>query len=156
VGVAFDEYVVKASLEEMPFVAVPPVEPPRVHAVQPVHSAGDIRLRRLNEEVIVIRHQAIRMASPIEDLDDLLEQLEETEPVTVIDEDLLLAVPAGRHVVGSAGSLESGRAGHLPTVAAARLALRAWHSLGAETARFRLSGTGPGARHGDTSRRGTA
>jgi hypothetical protein len=155
VRVALDELAVKPALEEVASVVVAPVEPLRVHTVQPVHSARDIWFRRLDEKVIVIRHQAIRVASPSQELDDLPEQLEEPEPVAGIGENLLLAVPPRRHVIRGAVSLESRRPGHLPTVAAVGLAARAWHRVGAETARFRLCGTGPGARRQDTPRRDT-
>jgi hypothetical protein len=145
--VALDQLVVKAALEEVATGVVAPVEPFRIHAVQPVHATGDVWLRRLDEEVIVIRHQAIRMAYPSEEVDHLLHQLNEAEPVAGVDEDLLLAVPARNDVIRSAVSLEAWWAGHLPTVAAAGVVSCAWHQLGAKTARFRICGTCPGARH---------
>ena len=144
---ALDELVVKAALEDVAAVVVAPVEPLGIHAVQPVHSSRDVWFRGLDEEVIVVRHQAIRMAHPSQEVHDLLHQLKEANPVAGIDEDLLLAVSTGRHVIGGAVGLEAGRAGHLPTVAASGGGVGAWHELGAETARFRLCGTCPGARH---------
>jgi hypothetical protein len=145
--VALDQLVVKAALKEVTTVVVTPVEPLRVHAVQPVHAARDVCFRRLDEEVIVIRHQAIRMADPSQEVDHLLNQLEEAEAVAGVDEDLLLAVSPRRHVIRGAVSLKARRAGHLPTVAAGGVVSRAWHRLGTEAARFRLCGTCPGARH---------
>lgn len=117
--VALDQLVVKAALEEVSTVVVAPVESFRIHAVQPVHTTRDVCLRRLDQQVIVIRHQAIRMAHPSEEVDHLLNQLNEPEPVAGVDEDLLLAVSARCDVIRSAVSLKARRAGHLPTVAAA-------------------------------------
>jgi len=144
--VALDELIVVPTLEEVPGIAVTPVEPFRVHAVQPVHSHRDVRFRRLDEKVIVIRHQAIGVAFPSQEVDDLLEELKKAESVAGVEKDLLLAIPARRHVVRGAGSLESRCARHLPTVTAVTASAGAWHKLGAETTRFRLCGTGPGAR----------
>jgi hypothetical protein len=152
VDVAFDELVVKAALEEVSVVPVAPVEPPRVDPVQPLHALGDIRARGLDEEVVVIRHQAIRVAAPAKQLYHLFEQLEESEPVAGVGEDLLSAVSTTRYVVGRAGGLDARRARHLPTVAAGAAHARAWHPFGTEAARLRWDGTCPGARHDETPR----
>jgi len=155
-GVSFNELVVKPALEEVPSVVVPPVEPLGVDAVQSVHSARDVRLQRLDEQVIVIRHQAIRVTLPSLEVDDMPEELKEAEPVAGVGEDLLSPVPARGDVVRSAGGLEARGARHAATVAALGPGVRAWHGVGAETARFRLFGAGPGARHQDTPQRGAA
>jgi hypothetical protein len=58
----FDERGPKSTLEEVTLVAVPPVEPLRVNAVQPVHPTRDVCIRRLYEKVIVDRcdeHDAV-------------------------------------------------------------------------------------------------
>jgi len=81
------DVVVKAALEEVSTVVVAPVEPFRIHAVQPVHTTRDVCLRRLDQQVIVIGHQAIRMAHPSEEVDHLLNQPNEPEPVAGVDED---------------------------------------------------------------------
>jgi hypothetical protein len=96
------------------------------------------------------------MASPSQQVDDLPEELKEPKPVAGVGEDLLPAVTPRGDVVRSAGSLEARGARHLATVAVASPAGGAWHWLGAETARFRLFGTCPGARHQDTPQGGTA
>jgi len=150
--VAFDELVVKPALEEMAFVAVAPVEPLGVHPVESVHALGDICVQGLDEKVIVIRHQAIRVAAPSQQLDHLFEQLEKSEPVAGVGEDFLSAVAAGGHVVGRAGRLEARRARHLPTIAPASARACAWHRFVTKTARLGPAVTCPGARHEDTVR----
>src|SRR5262249_8677210 len=154
VGMPLHHLAAKPTLEQMTFVAVPPVEPLRVDAVQPMHPTRYVCVRRLHEKVIVVRHQAVRMAAPFERRDDLSEQLQESESVARVREYCVLAIPASRYVVDRAGNLRAGRARHLPTVAASPPSVRAWHQFGAETARIRLGGTCPGARHEDTSRQG--
>src|SRR5215831_2972123 len=147
-----DYLAAKPTFEQMTFVALPPVEPLRVDAVQPMHATRDVCVGRLHEKVIVVRHQAVRMAAPFQRGNDLFKQLQESESVARVREDCFLAIPAGRYVVDRAWELRARRARHVPTVAAAPPSARAWHGFGAETARIRLVGTCPGARHGDTAR----
>lgn len=58
VALALDKYPSKTSLEDVPHVLVPAVEALRVHAVHLAHPPGQVRLRRLQEQVVVIPHQA--------------------------------------------------------------------------------------------------
>jgi hypothetical protein len=48
-----------AAAEEMSPVPMPPVKSLRVRAQQPFHPCGQIRLRRLKEQMKMIAHQAI-------------------------------------------------------------------------------------------------
>lgn len=60
-------------LKQMPHLAMAAIEDLRVDPVELPHPAGEIRLRRLNQQMIVIVHQTIGMAQPPEAADHLAE-----------------------------------------------------------------------------------
>jgi hypothetical protein len=67
---------VEAALEEMPGAGVAAVEPDRVEAVQALHPARELGLRRLDEQVEVVVEQVPRVQLPAEPAGDIDEQLE--------------------------------------------------------------------------------
>ena len=88
---ALDENAPESTVEEMAFVSMAPVEPLGVDTVKPLHTGRNVPMRCLDEEVKVIRHQAIGMASPFVPLDDVLEDLLEPKPIARVGEDIGLA-----------------------------------------------------------------
>jgi len=86
-----DDASVEAFLEEMPDARVSLVERLCVAKAEQVHSVGESIEVRRNDEVEVIRHQAIGVASPSVSLDHVLEDLLESEPITDIGEKVGLA-----------------------------------------------------------------
>ena len=91
VRVALDKNAAEATVEEMAFVTVAPVEPLGVDTVQPLHTGRNISMRCLEEKVEVIRHQAIAMAPPFVALDHVLEDLLEPEAIACVGENVGLA-----------------------------------------------------------------
>jgi hypothetical protein len=89
--VALDENAPESTVEEMAFVSMPPVEPLGVATVKPLHAGRNVPMRCLDEEVKVIRHQAIGMASPFVPLDDVLEDLLEPKLIAHVGENVGLA-----------------------------------------------------------------
>jgi hypothetical protein len=63
------------------------VEPLRVASVQTLEPAGQVRLRALEDDVVVRRHQAERVHRPPVALDAELQKPEERAPVVVVAED---------------------------------------------------------------------
>jgi len=61
-----DENPLVAALEKMPNALVSLVEDANVFAVQPMHPLGERAERRLDDEMVVIRHQAILVETPSE------------------------------------------------------------------------------------------
>ena len=59
-----DDRGLETALEQMPVQPVTPVEILRVAAKQPLHALGQVLLRRLDQQMDVVVHQAIRMACP--------------------------------------------------------------------------------------------
>jgi hypothetical protein len=74
VDIALHDLAVEAALEQVSLVAVPSVEPLRVASVEVLHADRDVRVRRRDEHVVVVRHQAIRVAPPTEPDDDVAEE----------------------------------------------------------------------------------
>jgi hypothetical protein len=72
------------------------VEPLRVATVQALEAGGQLRDRRFEDEVVVVRHQAEGMEAPVVATDDEAEEPEE-EPAVVV-------VPVDRDPPGAARS----------------------------------------------------
>jgi len=70
------------------------VESLRVDAVQKLHPLGQVGRRCLNEKVIVIRHQAVRVTDPPEPGNDLTENVEELQTIIVSQVDVFASIPA--------------------------------------------------------------
>jgi len=69
---------------------VPSIEKLRVAAVHHSHAEGQLLLRGLDDQVIVVRHQAVRMAGPVVPSDDRAQQRQECLPVNIVEEDLAM------------------------------------------------------------------
>jgi hypothetical protein len=83
-------------LQQVPDPAVTTVEPLRVDAVQMSHASRKCRLRRLDEQVIVVSHQDIGVDPPAECLDHPTQGRQEPLPILVVAKDLPpLVAPAG-------------------------------------------------------------
>src|SRR5947208_558463 len=80
---------------------VPLVEPECVDAVQPLHRSPKLRNRRLDDEVVMRRHQAERVNGQTEAVDALRQQLEEAQTVRLVAVDVA-AVDAARRDVEDA------------------------------------------------------
>ena len=102
VPVAVDDLGFETSLEQMPVEPVTPVELEGVPAKQPLHALRQVLLRRLDEEMDMVVHEAIRMARPTEPLDGVLEEVKEPLAVCIFKEDRLATVAARRDVEDAA------------------------------------------------------
>ena len=90
---------------------VPPVEPAGVSAQKLFHASDQVRLRRLDHEMKMIRHEDIGMNLPARLGACLSQGLEEPLPIPVILEDRLAPVPAIHDVLDGARILDSQLAG---------------------------------------------
>src|SRR5829696_5660165 len=140
---ALDDLPVEPALEEMAGIAVPVVEPLGIGAVEPLHPGRDVRLASLDHEMEMIRHQAIRVAFPPQPPDDVFQNGEKPNVVTLCVKDFLPAITTGDHVIDAAGKLESGQSRHSdqPRKTPDSLGMPAcfWHSSG------EVSGHDPGS-----------
>jgi hypothetical protein len=113
-GIAPHDHRGVPPLKDVADVPVPPVERLGVQPVQPVHAHREIWLGRLDEQVHVVAHQAVRKAPPALPLDDLSQQPEVRVPIDVIDVDRLLPDTARKDVHEGAGELFTRLPSHTP------------------------------------------
>lgn len=92
--VRLDKRAVEAVLEDVADEVVSSIEPLRVPEVEVVHPERDVRLRGLDDEVIVVVHQAVRVAVPPPSPDHPFEEQDEPRTIDVVPHDRRLAVPA--------------------------------------------------------------
>jgi len=99
----------------LPFV--PLVEGAGVAAVQVPHPVGEVRQRSLDKEVVVVSHQAAHVSAPAVAPFDAAQDVEEDDPVSVVQHDRRVVVAADPDVViGTGGEVTVGPT-HLPKVA---------------------------------------
>jgi hypothetical protein len=84
IPVAFDEIRLKALLEDVPTTAMTCIEALGIAAVQPMHPSRQLVLTGLDEQVIVGRHQAIRVTLPSERNRSLSELSKKDNAVEII------------------------------------------------------------------------
>ena len=88
------------------------VEVPGEAAVQMVHALGQVRLRRLKEQVVMVRHQCEREQPPPLLVDGASQQLHPLLPVYVVAHNGLSLIAAARDVENRVGVLGPQRSGH--------------------------------------------
>lgn len=84
-----------------------------VDAVQLPHTQGEVTVRRLDQEVIVVVHHAVGMAEPVIPFIDMLECVQEVDPVLVVFENGLLFIATGGDVIDGTGVFYAEGAGHV-------------------------------------------
>ena len=93
----------EAPLKHMPDLLVPEVVGLRVAAIQLPHAEREIRLRRLDQQMIVIVHQTVGMAHPPIAIDNMGQQAQPLQAVPVVSHDVLPGVAPTRDMVDGAG-----------------------------------------------------
>jgi hypothetical protein len=81
---ALDKDVVVAPEESMAFFAMSAIEFLRIAAVEPLHSVRKICHWSSKQQVVVGRHEAVRMARPFATSNYVSEQFKESQAVQVI------------------------------------------------------------------------
>ena len=105
-----------APLEQMPPNTMTRIEPLRIGTLKPLHPIDQVRLRGLQQKVVMIAHQHKRVNQPPIALGNLSERIQKPLAVFCILKDRLLMIPAAHHVIGRTFKLSSGfscHAGHL-------------------------------------------
>ena len=75
--------------------AVPSIVLQGIDTVQLAHAAGEIALRRFNQKVLLIAHQAISMTQPVVLLADLAKRAKERRTIIVGRKELKVAGKSG-------------------------------------------------------------
>ena len=108
----FDHLCPVASAEDVVLAPVALVEGAGVAAVQVAHALVEIRGRCLDDEVVVVAEQALRVHPPPVAAHDPAEQVEEDDPVVAVDDDRRVIVPPRDDVVESTVLERPQRASH--------------------------------------------
>ena len=106
-----------AAAEDVVLPSVPFVECTGVTAVQVTHSLVEVRQRGLDEQVVVIPHQAAHVRAPAVAAFDPAQDVEEDDPVPIVHHDRRVVVAADPDVVVGAGFEVAEGASHRPKVA---------------------------------------
>lgn len=94
-----------ARLEEVPLAPVALVEGTGVAAVQPLHPVAEVGIRRLDQQMDVVGHQAVGEQMPALALDDRDQEPRVQLVVLVVDKDATAIDAAGDDVIDAAGDL---------------------------------------------------
>ncbi|MGH1450617.1 MAG: hypothetical protein ACRBBM_14530 [Pseudomonadaceae bacterium] len=108
----FDQDRFVASLKALAHPVVPSIVLLGIDTVQLAHTAGEIAVRRFNQKVLMIAHQAVSMTQPVVLLADFANQAKERRTIIVIFLYRLTPVTTSGHVVKRAGKFQSERSGH--------------------------------------------
>jgi len=92
------------------------VEPRRAAHVQPPQRPVRVRVRRLDEQMVMVLHQHVRVQDHAVAPGHLRQKLNEMLPVAVAAEDRPPPHPAGRDVIPSARSVMPQLSGHAATI----------------------------------------
>jgi len=132
----------------LPLVAF--VEGAGIGAVQIPHPIGEVRQGGLDQEVVVIAHQAAHVSKPAVAPFDPAQDVEEDDPVSIVEDDRRVVVaPDPDVIVGTRGEVTVGPS-HLLKVALRRAAGRCWDAFAPRPTRSRHV---PGTRLGRTEHR---
>jgi hypothetical protein len=96
----------------MVLTAVLLVEGARIAAVQVSHARGEVRGRGLDDQVVVVSHQAARVQAPAVAALDASQEVEEDDAVFAVEHDRRAVVPAGHDVVIASGDEWAMRPSH--------------------------------------------
>ncbi|WP_245778800.1 hypothetical protein, partial [Dokdonella immobilis] len=100
-----------APLENVPDASVPAVGALGEYPVQLTHTLGQCRIAGFDQQMVVIAHQAVGMARPLEPLADLTQHLEEHRPIGIVDIDVLASITTRGDVIQRACKFDArGRA----------------------------------------------
>jgi hypothetical protein len=106
-----------AATEEVVLPSVAFVEGPGVAAVQIPHSLVEVRHRGLDEQVVVISHEAANVSAPAVAPFHPAQDVEEDDPVSIVHDDRRVVVAADPDVVVRAGFEVTEGASHRSKVA---------------------------------------
>jgi hypothetical protein len=120
--VRLDHFRPVAAAEHMVLPLVALVEGTGIGAVQIPHPIGEVREWGLDQQVIVIAHQAAHVSEPAVAPFDPAQDVEEDDPVAIVEDDRRVVVaPDPDVVIGARGEVTVGPS-HLPKVALGKAA----------------------------------
>lgn len=107
VTVVLDDLRRVAARPQWPEAIPAPVEGLGIDAVQVLHAACEIRLRRFDDEVVMRRHEAVGVETPAEPSRDALQQIVEPASIELVTDDRASCDSARPRVVVGVRALDS-------------------------------------------------
>lgn len=93
-AVLLDQDGFVSTLEQVAGPSMPIIKELGINAIQLSHANGQIAVRGLDEEVVMVGHEAVGMADPVISFAGVLEGIEEVLAVLIVLEDGFLLVAA--------------------------------------------------------------
>src|SRR5574341_899526 len=106
------QYGLVAALKQVSHGSVAPVVELGIDTVELAHSFREVSLRGLNDQVIVVVHQTVGVAKPVEAVNDFAQALQEGFAISIVIENVFSGVAPRRHMIDRAVKFDSERAGH--------------------------------------------
>ena len=127
----------EAAAEDVVAATMSLVEGACVGAVQVPHPVGEVRGRSLEDEVVVVPHQAFHVQAPSIPALDAAEDVEEDCAVLAVEDDRRAVVPLRPDVVVSSGGEVTVRTTHTSDGSSVQSSIqparRCWHGAGTAT-----------------------
>jgi hypothetical protein len=101
-----------ALLEQVPRASVPSIAPLGEYAIELAHAFRQVPVRRANNQMVVVAHQTIGVATPIEARNYVAEHQQELLAIAIVLVDSFAAVAARRYVVKRTVEFNAKGAGH--------------------------------------------
>jgi hypothetical protein len=102
----------KPSLKEVPYPAMPLIESLRIDTVQLPHAYRKIPVGCINEQMVMIVHQAIGVAEPIVPKGNIRKGIQENLSVLIVSENCLSFVSSACDVIDSTWKFYTQRTCH--------------------------------------------
>jgi len=99
-------------LKDMPHPPMPPAERLRVDAIYLSHTRREIPLRCLNEQMIMIHHEAVCITDPLRIVDDIFQNREESITILIVKIDGGLCVTPRSDIIQRTKKLYAERTSH--------------------------------------------
>ena len=128
VGLGVDQLRPERACEEMPIPLVPAVELERVASDPATHARAEIWLRRLDHDVDMRVHEAVRVYQPAVPLVAPGEPCQESAAVVVVEDDRRLCIPASDHVLDRSGGIDPRLTRHAKRIAGCGRVRTSWAS----------------------------
>ena len=102
-----DKNGLESSLKHVAAPTILTIDPLSIDSVKLAHTTRQIRVRCLNEQVIMIGHQAMGMTEPPVAFDNFTKNLKESLAITICEEDRTERIAAARNAMNCAIKLKS-------------------------------------------------
>ena len=102
-----DQEGLESPLKQMPHPAMSLVEGLGIDPIQLPHPQGEVPLRCLDEEMVMVLHKAVGMTEPVVASIHLVQKIEKGLPVLIIREDGPLVIASIGEVIDGPGALNA-------------------------------------------------